>query len=87
MERHLGPFANQLNIGDAGGNSAASQPGELISGTYATYHGPIDLMTPQLSQDFDRSLDTLSDTSVVKAKLFMSTQPEHANQSVLALLG
>ena len=69
-----------------GGNSQPSQNGEVITGTYATYQGLIDLMTPQLSQDFDRSLDLLSETSVLKAKLFRSTHSQKSGQTVHALL-
>jgi hypothetical protein len=71
---------------ETGSASESGQRGELINGTYATYHGPIDLLTPQLNQDFDRSMDTLSDMSVSKAKLFRSPLTEHAGSSVLGLL-
>lgn len=82
----LGFFGNPLRIGeDAGGLQEGPSGGELISGAYSTYHGPIDLMVPQLSQDLDKSLDSLSDLSVGAAKVFRS--PSDPEKSVVAFLG
>ena len=80
-------FQNQFKIGNFGASAPSSQPGELITGTYSTYHGPIDLMTTQISQDFDRSLDLLSETSILKAKFFRAKSPSDSIQTVLILLG
>ena len=68
------------------GASVPDQPssGELITGTYATYHGPIDLMVPQISQDHDKSLDTLSDLNFSKAKTFRSQKDPQ--KTILAFL-
>ena len=68
----------------ASGLPEPSQAGELISGTYATYHGPIEMMVPTLAQDANKSLDTLSDLNVSKTKLFRST--EEPKKTVLVFL-
>ena len=46
-----GRLGGPLLFGEGGATSLADQPsaGELITGTYATYHGPIELMVPQLA--------------------------------------
>ena len=69
-----GRLGAPLLFGDGGGAGLAisqqPQAGELITGTYATYHGPIDLMVPQLAQDANKSFDTLGELSVSKSKFF-----------------
>lgn len=46
-------------------------------GTYHTYHAPVAGMIPPLSQDMDKSLDTLSELNVSKMKKFRSkTNPK-----------
>ena len=81
-----GPLALFGDNGGVGGAAIPDTPsaGELITGTYATYHGPIDLMVPQLAQDHDKSLDTLSDLNVSKAKTFRSNS--EPRKTVLAFL-
>ena len=49
---------------------ASASTGELIMGTYHTYYGPVAGMIPPLSQDLDKSLDTLSDLNVSRTKKF-----------------
>ena len=61
-----------------------SQPGELISGTYHTYHS-IGVLAPQLSQDLDLSLDVLGEVHVSKTKLFRS--PAEPSKTVMCFLG
>ena len=81
-----GRLGGPLLFGNAGGAVLPDAPsaGELVSGTYTTYHGPIDLMVPQLAQDHDKSLDTLSDLNVSKAKTFRSNS--EPKKTVLAFL-
>lgn len=75
---------NQLNADQ----QPATTAGELITGTYATYHGPIDLMVPTLAQDHDKSLDSShvggDHLNITKAKFFRSqSEPK---KTVLAFL-
>ena len=67
-----------------GAADSTSQPGELITGTYHTYHS-IDVLAPQLSQDLDLSLDALSELQVSKAKFFRS--PSQPSKTVMCFLG
>ena len=75
-------LSNPINIG--GTTDQTSQTGEIISGTYHTYHS-IDVLAPQLSQDLDLSLDALSELHVSKAKFFRS--PSQPSKTVMCFLG
>jgi hypothetical protein len=55
--------------GEAGQTS--QHGGEVINGTYHTYHS-IDVLAGQINQDIDLSLDALGDLDVRKAKFFRS---------------
>ena len=75
-------LSNPIKIG--GAIDQTSQPGDMITGTYHTYHS-IGVLAPQLSQDLDLSLDALSELHVSKAKFFRSTaQP---SKTVMCFLG
>ena len=75
-------LSNPIKIG--GATDQTSQPGEIITGTYHTYHS-IDVLAPQLSQDLDLSLDALSELHVSKAKFFRS--PSQPSKTVMCFLG
>ena len=80
----LGSLANLSNPIKIGQVDAMGQPGELITGTYHTYHS-IGVLAPQISQDLDLSLDALGEVQVSKTKLFRS--PTEPSKTVMCFLG
>lgn len=73
-------LSNPIKIGQV---DAMGQPGELITGTYHTYHS-IGVLAPQISQDLDLSLDALGEVQV-SSKLFRS--PTEPSKTVMCFLG